>query len=531
MRPLKLRFSLGTLILLVLLIALNLAVFRHLIPPDGWTLGFVMGMLRHSDSITSMALIGLLPLFDVTCFGMAWWIRRAYHTQRRCLLDKNISQPLMGYPIFVFSCVHFLGLALISTDLKNNVCVSVEKEICVISENVRNWINVSTEASKFLMRFSVCECAISVMIVSGPPLLISALAQWLASRSLPRLSRVRRRVLLGTMSFGFALAAVSMAFSLRKVDELRHWKVDVELVDQVTRKPIPSALVRVREINNFDTNDGLDASGISDSKGHVRLNLWLWAQGESNLFGYYGDVCADQSWVEISAEGYGNQHIPLADVVDPIANAAHDLHGQIVLNSRNASGDNFQRMQGFYRSVDTLNYCLKIEADGRFSTALLDNNADPYRHYLRPKWFYALNYMTGHVEIVGDRLYLKLLPRLDPKIWNDISLSYWVVHVDGEPLLLPIQDETIDLVGQAKLNPEDEEPRSRLVDYLFYRSTSTLPLSFDLPRLPPDFWFRYFKNRARDWLDQFAAPDPKKSELLSPPVPRGSFELDSRPGP
>ncbi len=236
MRLPQIRFSVGTLLFCVAVVAANCWGFRH------WTeeAPFVCGRPSYRPLPVS---VGALPLLDAASIGL-WCFATKWLRSRRHARSEYDPSP---WPGAIYFSLHFLLLGFVISSWSPGAA----EEAAGLLDDVTGcaaiaWEAVLSEPGEG-MSWCILDSSILGVLVSGPPLILSWVGGVLAMRCAAKMSRLRFRVMTCLISLGFASAGLAIALAPQEFYEEQDVGFQVEVIDRASGRPIEGAVICVTD--------------------------------------------------------------------------------------------------------------------------------------------------------------------------------------------------------------------------------------------------------------------------------------------
>ena len=206
----RVQISLRQLLCVVAIVALNAGVFRYVYRTagEGAYGGFPLSDRwldysfdpRHVPAIGSISFaVGFIPLLNAALIGVLQGAARRFRSSR--IRPEEFTRSPAG---FTFFNVHFLALGCVILIV---VTVAIATYALIVENSLRTTgdriVGFFTHFGDSLTWFAL-ECLILCLAVSGPPLMLSWIAGFVAKRCVAKLPPRRFKVMTGLVSFGFA---------------------------------------------------------------------------------------------------------------------------------------------------------------------------------------------------------------------------------------------------------------------------------------------------------------------------------------
>jgi hypothetical protein len=204
-------------------------------------------------------------------------------------------------------------------------------------------------------------------LISGPPLILSAIAQALAMWCAATLPRHRFRALTCLVSLGFASAGMAIALTLQPFEVEQEIDIDLQVIDQVSGRPIAGAFLCITDAFS-DGPTSFSSRALADVGGCAILTGRFVVSGQRNAFQSLGTFSPWGQWLEVSAVEHRTIRIPLTQVLGLFADPDSPRLGKVALARGKSSENSFGDLAGTYsESWGFSGMLLKIELDGRFA--------------------------------------------------------------------------------------------------------------------------------------------------------------------
>jgi hypothetical protein len=475
MRRPRIRFTLGTILFAVALMAANCWYLRP--PTDSGD----DALMWEYDNFLRYSWIsrGIPPLVNAVVIGL--WL---YGTRRfRAWLHGGSTGDQSPPAAFTFFGLHLLAIGLFAYWLL--------PESTAFAENLldSSWYHVKESWDRTFgdpggtIVIRLLMYTLFGILVSGPPLLLAWVGKLLATRYAKRVSHGRFRLMTGLVSLNFCGVAVALCVMPRPFEEDTDVTLDVQILDENSGLPLPRAFVRISNpFGKIAEPDLPSPSAFTGPDGHVRLTENVTAQGERNALWTMGQFSPWGRWLEISAPGYRTRRIPLPDVLGPVADSVHPKPGKVVLAQGKTPPDSCRDLAGFY----IIGYgfggeWIQVEADGRFACSA-------YSCIYRKQEF-------GELARSGDIVEFRPIPHQGEEFSQEMSEPLRVIEW-GDRRYLIRSKLTRNRLCRAALTPcLARDPKDDYGDFL-RNSDQEKPLH-GMPRLTLSDWMAFLRDEVR----------------------------------
>jgi hypothetical protein len=472
MRLPRVRITVRSLILAIAVVAVNFAAFRRFYDTDRYTGGRISYRLLPAE-------VGVLPLFNVALIG-TWlfasgWLRRLRHGR---VHDPRSSWSGVGY-----LGLHFLVLGWLVYQLMPDTVTIVRMGLDAATECVAvAWGAVFREPNG-TVPWVVVVSAMLGLILSGPPLLLSWVGQVLAKRCAATLPRWRLRVMAGLVELGFAAAALAVCLTPQPFEEELDVDVDIQVVDDVSGRPIASAFVCMTDPFALDT-DATTPRAFTGADGRARLTGRFVATGQRNAFRTMADVSPWGRWLEIAAAGHRTRRVPLSDMLGPFVDPVRPGLGKVALTRGWSPDLPFRDLAGIYAAGGNGfgGSWFALEPDGRFAWCKYGCVPPDVHEY-------------GYVKRHGRELDLVLVPHPGREVHPLVTARYRVVEWGARLYLTTADDCALLDVCREALTPD--RPLAGDSYGMYLRQSDRDRPRTGLPRLPAWVWVAFLADELR----------------------------------
>jgi hypothetical protein len=481
--------SLSQLFFIVVIVALNLGVFRSLygIVADvhggyplstDWMLAGVIGDYRPSIQSFGLA-VGFIPLVNIALLGTFLYATRWLRSSR----GQAAGSPRPSPAGFTFFSLHFLFLGFV-------VCVVMPEAITIYSEIVEWSMEPASEAcAAYFSRFGdtlpwfVIECTIRCICISGPLLVLALMGSAFARRCAAALPRLRFRLMTGLVSFGFASAALAIALIPVEFEDEQNVALDFQVVEKGSGQPIARAFVRISDPFGFESENRATCTPMAytASDGCVRLTCRLPAFGERNAFRSMGAFSPWGRWLEISAVHFQTMRVALPEALGSHIELGSGSRHRVELATGTTPDASFPDIAGTYvmpSSGSGREDEFNITPDGRFAWSIYG--------WVQPS-FHEYGYLKrnkGEIELKRIRH-----PRseLDPELSSTIRVILW----NDRLYLSAREDRGLPDLFRAALTRNRRVEGHTFGAYVRVSQTSELAKTLTgLPRVPSQVWVK-----------------------------------------
>jgi hypothetical protein len=449
MRPPRIRITTGTLLFVVLIVAVNCGVARHYYPtlkdnPNCY--------IWWNDPLQLM--VGLFPLLNVAIVGMLLLLARALNSFRR---ERAMGTRLTP-PGFTYFSVHLVALGCFTALVMPGVFEKYREYLQPSLNFMENiWSHFLTEKTNHDSWLFLMYVMLGVFL-SGPLLLISWIGGMVARRYAVSLPRRRIVGLTVLVSLGFAATALAVAMTPQPFREYHdEVNLDFQIVDKESGEPIGASFLLVTRAFRPDLQPA--SSALTGPDGRARLALELLTVGERNSFRTMGTIETWGQWLEISAPGFQTRRTSLSEVLGSSMDLEHPRLGRVALARGKATEDSFRDIAGKYGNF-------RIERDGRFT-------------YHRSG--VCLNVRSreefGYVSRMGDEFVLHPIPEPGREADSSMRKTYRLIQWSEHLYFCSTDDLTLQRVCRAGLpNLRDSDREKPLTGW---------------PRLPLKVWVKF----------------------------------------
>jgi hypothetical protein len=342
----------------------------------------------------------------------------------------------------------------------------------------RTWAAVAGQ-TQAPIPWALFDCSILGILLSGPPLFLSWIGNLLATRCAARLPRRRFRAMTGSLSFGFACAALAICLTPWPFEDEREVALDVEVVDDVTGRPIAAAFVRLTDPFFHDPNP-ISPRAFTDTEGHARLGGRFTARGQRNAFQAMGVYSPWGRWLEVSAANHRTRRVPLPELLGSDVDLACSPVAKVRLARGRTPKDAFGGVAGLYSAGGGFGgRWFEIAPDGRFAWCEwgCTHSSEEYGY---------LNLNDGDIELVP-------IPHpgreIDPLVTSRYRVIEW-----GNRHYLSIADERAlqEFCRKALMPNRPSRTDDSYGSYLRISDGDTTQTG--LPRLPAKVWVKFLKD-------------------------------------
>jgi hypothetical protein len=469
MRLLRVRFTMGTLLFIVAVVAANCWGFRHAYESDLYCGGRISYRLLPAE-------VGVIPLINVALIGT--WVFAV--KQFRSLRRGRETGPGSCLPGLAYFCLHFLMLGGLVTLFMPGVIQSVQLLLYDATGYVAEVWGAVFGSPKGSVPWVILESSILGVLISGPPLVLSWIGHSLATRYASTSSPLRFRAMTCLVSFGFASGALAICLTPQEFEDELEVNLAFQVVDQESGRPIAAAFVRMTDSLPRVENP-ITPRAFTDSAGCARLTDRFVTSGDRNAFQVMGVFSPWGRWLEVSAADHRTLRIPLTEVLghfpDPVRPGLH----KVALARGETRENSFQNLAGSYsHSNGFLSRWFQIEPDGRF--AFCESGCVPPgdQEYGYLKW------RDGEIVLVP-------ISHPGRETHPRMAAKYRTIEWGNRLFLTSSYEREILQFCRMALNPN--RPQRLNIPY------GSLPRDSDgdkpqtgLPHLPPRVWVEFLVN-------------------------------------
>ena len=468
MRLSRVRFTVGTLLFAVAVVAANCWGFRHFYETDLYMGGRISYRLLPAG-------VGALPLFNVALIGGWLFVAK----QLRLLRHGRAANPRSSSSGVTYFSLHFLMLLVVISLFMPDAIHSVQEVLEAATEYAaEGWGAVFGEPGG-TVPWVIVESLIVGVFISGPPLLLSWVGQVLATRCAAALPRHRFRAMTYLVSLGFASAALAIAITPQTTEDEQEVDIDFQVVDKASGRPIVAAFLRMTDPFSLDPTS-IPPTALTDAHGRARLRGRFIVRGERNAFLIMGGFSPWGRWLEISAADHRTLRVPLTEVLGPFADPARPGLGKVALDGGATRENPFRDLTGIYSQGGGFGGCwFKIEPDGRFAWCAWGCTFD-CREY-------------GYLKRHDREIELVPIPHPGEEIHPAMTLKYRAIEW-GDRLYLSIADERAlrGFCREALIPNRPSRSEDTYGSYL--RQSDHDKPQVGLPRVPLGVWVKFLAN-------------------------------------
>jgi hypothetical protein len=479
----RMRITVGQMLIVVVVLALNCGVLRHFHERIDSLHPRRLYFLGHAPPFESMELLlpRFLPLINLALIGiLSLAVRRLGAARRGSVLESESTSAWKGV---VFFSLHFLVLGAVVglflsgvTELRVN---GPEERIDPDSLWVRLQVFYSGEGGEAWRLF---EILIVGLVFSGPFLLLSWIGGVLARRSASTLPAWRFRMLAGLVSLGFGMVALALGLTPRSFHEEKSVRLEFVVMDKDSGRPINSAFVRLVEpIPRGFGSEAIPRCDFTTNEGRASLTDSFVAAGQNNAFRTMGLFSPWGRWLEVSADQYQTLRIPLIDVVEPVTDLENPRPGKVELVKGRTTTNSCEDLAGTYHTAFTGfgGETFEIQPDGRFfwySSGCLGIYGGEFGHVKRG---------CGEIEYVA-------IPHPGHEPSWERTTRWCVVKWDGHRYLSTTAPDELQMFCRSMLTPSQGLALScgyHHPGYLLVTGCEKPPRG--VPRLPAKIWLGF----------------------------------------
>ena len=461
MRLPRIRFTVGTLLLSVAVVAVNCWAFRHLTETHTDVCGSISYRLLPAS-------VGAVPLVNAALIG-TWLLA----TRRlRLLHHGHAVGPPSSVSRATYFILHFLVLGgLVSLCMPDTVRAIQDVVEDATGCAAEGWGAVVGEPGG-TVSWLIAESLILGVLISGPPLLLCWIGQALAQRCAATLPRHRFRAMTCLVSLGFASTGLAIALTPHPFTDELEIDLQFQVVDQVSGRPIPAAFVCITDPFSLDPTSS-SPRALTDGEGRARLTGRFAANGHRNAFRIMGTFSPWGRWLEVSAADHRARPIPLTEVLGPFADPARPGHRKVALDRGPTPEDSFRDLAGRYSLCYAFSGSwFKIEPDGRFAWGARGCTSQSSEY--------------GRLSRRDSDIVLIPIPHVGEETHPVVTLKYRVIEW-GDRHYLAIADERV-LRGFCRRALFPKRPSRFEERWIYPRESDLGKLQTGLPRVPPGVW-------------------------------------------
>lgn len=466
------RATVGTLLCFVALVAVNIRVFRPYYERET-----SIGSSLWSYRIPRYEL-GLIPLLNVAAIG-SWLFLTNRLRAYRCVRKGEGRWPRSDVAhVIAYLSVNLLVTLLLARHFvpdADDRCQEAYESVLAVVAN--RWYAVLGSPNGSVP-WMTAGCALAGVMVSGLPLALVWIGRTLARRAATTLPLARFRLMVVLVTIGFAGADLAIALTLRRFEDEQKIALQFRVVDAETSLPMRAAFVCL--LDPFSYDDSIPPRALTDGDGWGSFDAQFVVRGETNAFMTLAEFDPWGRWLVVSAPGYQTRHVPLAELLGSVAEAADAGLGEVALARGDAVDKSFGDVAGTYAMGGNGfgGWTLQIEADGRFAWEESGCMPPPLREY-------------GHVERRGDELALVPIAHAGNEGSPDMQCRYRIVDWGPRRYVAPVE-ELEDFCRQV-LTPSRPSRSSRCYGFLSSCAERDSPRT-GLPQLPANVWARFLRS-------------------------------------
>lgn len=472
MRLPHVRISVGKLLVVVAVVAVNLGVVRLLykvVENSAATAPMLYKPLGFAS--------GFLPLINVAMIGTALFAAQ----KLRSLRGGGREHSPAGMTYFV---LHMLALGCVVYVVMPDALDSYLDALDPVMNHVLKGWSALFSPSGDAFPWVVLECLVLGAAISGPALLLSWIGHLVARRCARTLPRIRFWAMTSLISLGFAGVAFAIGVTLQPFADEHEIDLVFQIVDKDSGRPIVAALVRITDPCELDPTS-IPPAALTAADGHAPLACRFLTIGVRSAFQTMGVFSPWGRWLEISAAGYQPVRLPLGEVMGQYADLERLRLRKISLARGEAPEETFRDIAGTY-STPSRGFGhngFKIEPDGRFA------------------WIGAgcmgvqcLGY--GYLSRDGGELVLLPTPRLrgEAELDNLMTTRFRSIPWGDRLYLSQVNSEQLQEFCRAVFRPD--RPANFPPSYPGYlrESDAEKPRS-GLPQLPAMVWAKFLLSQ------------------------------------
>jgi hypothetical protein len=469
MRLPRVRFTVGTLLFSVAIVAGNCWTFRRSCETGVYEGGRISYRLLPAD-------IGVMPLFTVAIVGVWLMATRRLRTLRHGRA-VNRRSPLAGVTYF---SLHFLLLGGLVSVLMPDAVRSVQG---IADEVTRypgeRWGAILSEPGG-TVPWIVFDSLLLGALISGPPLLLSWIGQVLATRCAATLPRRRFRAMSWLVSLGFLSADLAVCLMPQPFRDEQELVLDFQVIDEASGHPVRAAFVWITDPFPHDP-DAVPARALTDEGGRARLAGRFVVEGQRTAFQTLGGFSPWGRWLEVSAAGHRTRRIPLTEALGLFVDPVRPVHGKVSLSRGETQTDGFRDLAGFYTNgPGGFGGCwLKIEPDGRFAWCAWGCTSE-HREY-------------GFLKRHDGEFELAPVPHPGEELAPAMTLKYRAIEWGNRLYLSTTAQHDLREFCWEVLTAF-RRPNDEYVDGSYLRESVCDKPRKGLPRLPMEVWVRFLND-------------------------------------
>lgn len=479
MRLLRLRFTVGGILLAVAVIAANCALFRLL-----YRLLQQAYSGSRLDPLSIEYFAGLVPMLNVAVIGILLFAARSI---RRGRGERQAPDPPVATAYGTFFTAHLLALGFLlafytpgAIERYLNLLVRLS-DSSIVEWAWKTWNKIFDSYDGIQSKLIDASVILGILL-SGPLLLFASIGRRLACSSATSLSNRRFAALAGLAWVGFAAVDLAVALTPQPFKAELDVALDFRVVDRSSKRPIDRAFIRTASaFANLNDEPAIQPATFTDRTGRACLTGRFHARGQRNAFQSFGSFSPWGQWLEIHAQGYATLRVPLPEAVAGQNDLQHRALQTIALVRGKSPDDPCSDIAGTYstRSNGFGGDALEILADGRFAW---NSSGCTFSH-----WEY------GVVKCQGEEIQLISVPNpgaeSDPVVSQPKRLIEWgqrMYFVDTDDYHLwrfcrdsltwnPAVDPSRSYTGMLRESDRDKGPAG-------------------LPRLPLRIWLTFLRE-------------------------------------
>jgi hypothetical protein len=448
MRRPRLRFTVGTLLFAVAVVAANFWGFRRFYETDMYTGGTIGYRLLPAG-------VGVLPLFNVALIGTWSFVTRRLRSPHQ-RLAANPRSSLSGVAYF---SLNFLLLGGLVSLLMPGAIQSLLDALDVATEFTADRWTAAFGEPGGSTPWVILETLVLGGIISGPPLILSWIGQVLVTRCAATLPRWRFQVVTCLVSLGSASAALAICLTPQPMEEEREVVCITDPFGDESTFPPPRA--------------------FTDHDGRVRLTNHFVVRGERNAFRIMGFFSPWGRWLEVSAAGYGTRRLPLTEPLGPFADPVRPSSREVALARGETRAGSFRDLAGMYTDgrQGFGGRWFEIEPDGRFAWCAWGCVPPGSQEY-------------GYLTRNGNLIEVVPVPHPGRDIDPEVTVTFRAIEWGTHRYLSPTGPHELGRFCREALTA-NRPSKSDYVQGSYLRESDRDKPRTGLPRLPSEVWVKF----------------------------------------